>query len=230
MTDQLRECVWFYTGADYLLINAFLWKNKKALEPCLGIVWQNNLDVIREAEEEGPEKRFASFGPDGGMMLESYRRRTADALTDDAKKGMLEQAISDIRLLCDSMQPAREPVRLFRNMESAFCLKNAREGEQIELLGLTSTSTTGQQIDYGHDDYRKPAQILRIDVPKGLPTLFLKNEEHEVLLPPMRYRVTGNDTSDGVPTVTLEALCPLNLELLIRRAKETFPAYFHDAR
>lgn len=222
MTDRLKECVWFYTGADYLIINAFLWKNREALEPCIDIVRQNNLAVIREAEEEGPEERFASSGIDGAALLQCYRRRTPDTLTDDAKRKMLEQAISDIRLLCGSMQPAREPIRVFRNMESAFCLKNAREGGQIELLGLTSTSTTGQQIDYGHDDYRKPAQILQIDVPKGTPALFLENEEHEVLLPPMRYRIRGESFTDGVSTVTLEALHPLDLESLIRSSADIF--------
>lgn len=226
MTDRLKECVWFYTGADYLIINAFLWKNKKALDPCIGIVWQNNRDVIREAEAEGPENRFASSRLDGAALLQSYRRRTPGALTDEAKEQILEQAISDIRLLCGSMQSTTEPVRLFRNMEQALVLQNIREGEQIELLGLTSTSTTGQQIDYGRDDFRKPAQVLEIDVPKGLPALFLGNDEHEVLLPPMRYRVKGKSVTDGVSTVMLDALCPLDSEQLIQSSKDAFSTYF----
>lgn len=226
MHDQLKESVWFYTGADYLIVNAFLWKNKEALDPCIGIVWQNNLGVIHEAEEEGPEKRFSSSGLDGTSLLESYRRRTPDELTDAAKTDILNQAISDIRLICGSMQPTKEPVQLFRNMESAFCLKNVREGGQIDLLGLTSTSTTGQQIDYGQNDFRPPAQILRIDVPAGLPALFIENDEHEVLLPPMRYRIRGERVKNGVPTVTLEALHALDLEQLIRSSKEAFPEFF----
>ena len=226
MTDRLKECVWFYTGADYLLINAFLWRNKEALEPCLGIVWQNNLDVIREAEAEGSEQRFASSGLDGASLLESYRRRTPDALTDNAKRSMLEQAISDIRLLYTSMQPTKEPIHVIRNVGRMFAIKNVHDGDQIDLLGLTSTSTTGQQIDYGHDDYRKPAQVLEIDVPKGLPALFLENDEHEVLLPPMRYRVKGESVKDGVSTVLLEALHLLDLERLIRSSAEAFPTFF----
>ena len=226
MQDRLEECVWFYTGADYLLINAFLWKNKEALEPCLGIVWQNNRDVIREAEEEGPETRFASSGLNGGALLESYRRRTPDALTDDAKTSMLEQAISDIRLLCRSMQPTKGPVRVYRNMERAFVLQNIRKGEQIDLLGLTSTGMTGQQIDYGQNDFRSPAQVLQIDVPAGTPALILENDEHEVLLPPMRYRIKGESITDGVSTVMLDALCPLDWEQLIQSSTDAFSAYF----
>lgn len=223
--DRLKECVWFYTGADYLIINAFLWKNKEALEPCIDIVRENNLGMIREAEKN-PGRFFSSSGLDGASLLESYRLRTPDALTDNAKKSILEQAISDIRLLCASMEPTKAPVRLFRNMESAFCLKKVRAGEEIELLGLTSTSTTGQQIDYGHDDYRKPAQILEIDCPAGINALFLENEEHEVLLPPMRYRIKGERIEDGVSTVTLEACHPLDLEQLIRSSKDAFSEYF----
>ncbi len=226
MDDRLKESLWFYTGADYLIINAFLWINKEAMDPCIGIVWQNNRDVIREAKEEGPENRFAFSGLDGAALFESYRRRTPAELTNEAKRDILHQAITDIRLICDSMHPIREPVRLFRNMEAAFCLKNIREGEQVDLLGLTSTSTTGQQINYGQNNFRKPAQILQIDVPSGLPALFLENDEHEVLLPPMRYRVKGEHIEDGVLTVSLDACQPLELERLIQSATEAFAELF----
>ena len=224
---ELKECIWFYTGADYLIINAFLWRNREALEPCIDIVWENNKGVIREAEQEGAEKYFASSGLDGAALLLSYRRRTPDVLTDDAKKSILEQAVSDIRLLVGSMRPTKEPVRLFRNEEKRFCLKNVNVGNNVELLGITSTSTTGQQIDYGRDDYRAPAQILQIDLPAGLPALFLDNDENEVLLPPMLYAVKSESVEKGVPTITLDAVRPLDLERLILSSKEAFPFWTH---
>lgn len=223
--DQLKECIWFYTGADYLIINAFLWKNKEALEPCIGIVWQNNRDVIREAEQEGANKRFASSGLDGAALLECYRRRTPDELTHDAKRSILEQAVADIRLLCSSMQPTKEPIILIRNMEKPFCLKAPHVGENVELLGLTSTSTTGQQIDYGDNDFRKPAQVLRLNIPAGTPALFLENDEHEVLLPPLSYAIKGAGVENGVPTVTLDAVSPLDHEQLIKSSEDVFSEY-----
>ena len=67
-----------------------------------------------------------------------------------------------------------------------------------------------------------PVIDLQIDVPKGTPALFLENEEHEVLLPPMRYRIRGESFTDGVSTVTLEALHPLDLESLIRSSADIF--------
>ncbi|MBO4384804.1 MAG: hypothetical protein J5854_05235 [Clostridia bacterium] len=227
MTETLKECVWFYTGADYLVINAFLWKNRDALDPCIEIVWQNNTGMIREAKKD-PGEFFSSSGLDGAALYRSYIKRTPPELNADSKKAMLDQAISDLRLICRSMRPADGPERLIRNMERAFVLKDVRVGEEVELCGLTSTSTTGQKIDYGVQDLRQPAQILYIDIPAGTPALFLNNDEHEVLLPPMRYRATDIGSSCGVPTVTLEALSPLDAEILIRSAKESFPEYFRD--
>ena len=64
MDDRVKTVVWFYTGADYLIVNAFLWRDKQALVECLEIVWSNNRAVIQEAEEQTPEKRFSSSGID----------------------------------------------------------------------------------------------------------------------------------------------------------------------
>lgn len=58
----LSTALWFYSGADYLIVNALLWRNTKALEACLKIVWDNNRAVIREARQSTPEKRFSGSG------------------------------------------------------------------------------------------------------------------------------------------------------------------------
>ena len=226
MLDPLTESLWFYTAAEYLIVNAFLWRNKAALERCIDIVFQNDRAVIAEAQKETPEKRFAFSRLDCEALYQCYLRRTPEELTSAAKRRMLETAISDIRLICHSMYPAGEAVRLIRNMEKAYSLKSVRKGERIDLLGVTSTSTTGQLIDYGVDDFRKPDQILLLDIPEGTPLLFLKNEENEVLLPPMRYVVTAEAVNDGIHTVTLNAEHPLNIEELIRASEEAFPEYF----
>lgn len=226
MNDPLPECIWFYTGADYLIINAFLWKNKEALGPCLDVVWQNNRCVIREAEAEGPEKRFAEAPLDGVSLYRAYIKRTPEALDFDSKRAMLMQAIADIRLLCGSMKPLEDPILLYRNLGKGACLRNVGEGDPVDLPGITSTSTTGQQIDYGNNDMRKPAQILKLEIPAGMPALFIEGAEHEVLLPPMRYTAAGVGVENDVPTVALRALSPLDLEEVIRSASEAFSEYF----
>ena len=113
MLDPVKEALWFYAAADYLTINAFLWKNTEAMEHCLKIVQGNNLGMIKEAEEQTPEKRFSFSGLDCKALFASYRRRTPCDLSPASKRGMLEQAIADIRLLCRSASPAQQEMLLF---------------------------------------------------------------------------------------------------------------------
>ena len=226
MLDPVKEALWFYTAADYLIINAFLWKNTEAMEPCLEIVHSNNMGMIKEAEEQTPEKRFSFSGLDCQTLLDSYKCRTPLDLSLVSKLSMLEQAIADIRLLCCSAGPAQQEMLLFRNMGARFMLDGASPGNTVELLGLTSTSSTGQLIDYGHQDYHTPAQVLKIHVPIGMPVLCFENAENEVILPPMSYQVVASTVQDSIPIVDLRAHRVLDVESLIFSAKDTFSTYF----
>lgn len=217
---SLSTALWFYSGADYLIVNALLWRNLQALEACLQIVWDNNRAVIREARESTPEKRFSRCGIDAAALYESYLSRTPEALTPEARQQMIDQAVLDIRCICSAMQSAGEDLQLIRNVDARFAIGRAAIGETVELLGLTSTSTTGQLIDYGKNEQRKPDQVLRIRVPAGLPALRLEDDrESEVLLPPMAYRILDRRTDNGADTLWLEAAKPLDLERLICAAK-----------
>ena len=220
MNNELKTSLWFYTGADYLIINSFLWKDKGALEECMEIVWNNNRGMIREAEEQTAQRRFSSSGIDEAELLESYRRRTPESLTNAAKDSMIEQAIADIDCICRAMEPAPCDMELVRNLDSHTALGNVRIGDTADLLGLTSTSTTGQLIDYGKENYRKPDQILKIHIAAGLPLLRMENDrENEVILPPMTYRVVDRAHENGVDVITMEAISPLDLDHVIREAK-----------
>ncbi|MGM9662245.1 MAG: hypothetical protein ACI3WR_04030 [Oscillospiraceae bacterium] len=220
MSNALKTSLWFYTGADYLIINAFLWKNKSALHECLEIVWNNNRGILREAEEQTPERRFRSAGIDAMELYESYRRRTPELLSDATKNAMLGQAVEDIHRICRAMRPAPSEMLLIRNVGKRFAVKDFQIGGTVDLLGLTSTSTTGQLIDYSRENYRKPDQILKLHVAAGLPVLPLEDSgENEVILPPMAYRAVDRRDENGVDVVTMEAVRPLDLDRLIREAK-----------
>ena len=133
---------------------------------------------------------------------------------------MIDQAILDICCICSAMHAAEEELQLIRNVDARFAIGCTAVGETVELLGLTSPSTTGQLIDYGKNEQRITDQILRIRVPAGLPALRLEDDrEREVLLPPMAYRVLDRRTENGADTLQLEAVKPLNLEQLICAAK-----------
>ena len=222
MDDALKTALWFSTGADYLIINSFLWRDKQALEECLEIVWNNNCAVIREAEEQTPEKRFSSSGLDVIQLYESYRVRTSEVFSDAEKKRMIGQVIQDIRCLCSGMKPAHKEMQLTRNLNERCAIKSFNIGDTVELLGLTSTSTTGQLIDYSQGNYRKPSQVLHIRVAAGLPVLPLDNSENEVILPPAAYRVVDRHNENGTDVVILDALYPLDLDCLIREAEAAY--------
>lgn len=223
MNNELKTSLWFYTGADYLVINAFLWKNKSALDKCLEIVWNNNRGIICEAEEQTAERRFCSSGIDALELFESYRSRTPETLSSTAKDSMIEQAIADIYRICQAMQPAPCEMKLIRNVNQSSVLKNFQIGGTINLLGLTSTSTTGQLIDYGKENYRKPDQILKIHVAAGLPVLHIENDqENEVILPPMTYHVVDKNEENGVEVIAMEAIVPLDLDNVIHEAQAAY--------
>jgi len=223
MMDTLKTTLWFYTGADYLIINAFLWQNKAALEPCLEIVWNNNRAVIQEAEEQTPELRFHSSGIDPVSLYNSYRERTSETFNDAAKNKMIDQAIRDIYCICRSMQTTHEDLNLIRNVDARYTIENLHIGDIFDMPGLTSTSTTGQLIDYSQDNFRTPGQIFHIRVAANTPILPVENsKENEVLLPPMQYRVLDRYTDNGIDTVILDALHPLELEPLIDNAKAIY--------
>lgn len=95
-------------------------------------------------------------------------------------------------------------------------LNNVILGETVELLGLTSTSTTGQLIDYSCGNYRKPEQIFHIYLEPHTPCLVVQDsEENEVILPPMAYRVMDKYHDNGIESIVLQALEPLQLDALI---------------
>lgn len=220
MSNLLNTTLWFYTGADYLIINSFLWRDKCALDECLEIVWNNNRAVIQEADELTPEIRFNSLGIDANQLYESYRCRTPQVLDDVSKKQMVNQLIEDICCICNAMEYSHKAMELYRNVDKRYVLRNINIGDKIELLGLTSTSTTGQLIDYSQDNFRKPGQILRIHVGANLPILQVENSrENEVILPPMVYCVLDRYDENGTEIVVLEAVCPLELEALISEGK-----------
>lgn len=230
MTDPLKEALWFYTAADYLVVNSFLWRNAEALEPCLEIVYNNNAGVINEAREQTAEKRFAFSGLDCAELYSAYLRRTPKELSFEGKRGMLGQAIADVRLICAAARPVGEDMLLYRNLGKGTALRGVTPGGRVDLRGITSTSTTGQPIDYGKGNYRAPEQILRLRIPGGFPVLNLENGENEVLLPPASYLAVSEQTLQGVAVIELAAESISDVEELIASAKRTFAQYFREQR
>ena len=210
----MNESVKFFTGTDFLIINALLWGNEMGVERGIEAVYRNNTGVIREAEEMTPEVRWGVSKEEGQKLFESYKRRTPNEINEATKLEFIKTAINDIRNICKAMQSATEEMVLYRNVAEEYAIKNLSIGEEIELKGITSTSTTGQKIDYGKNEFVETFQKYEIKIFVGIPILIVENDyrqENEVILPPMKYRVS--DVQDGL--VKLEAIAPLDIEFFL---------------
>ena len=221
MNEVLKETLWFYTGADYHIVNSILWGNKNDFDEGVKIVYDNNIDVIKDAEEMTPEVRFGMSKEAGQRLLDAYQSRTPQEINNVTKAEMAEVAVNDIHIICDAMRPAERELILFRNVDVKYTIENPTVGETVILKGLTSTSTTGQEIDYG-DGFRTEYVQYIINVPTGIPVFAVENdyrEENEVILPPMKYKITDVRYENGQRIIELEALKTLDIDTLIESGK-----------
>ena len=221
MNESLKHLLRFYTGADYLIINALLWGNKSDLEQGIKAVHWNNTGVISEAKEMTPEVRFGVSKEEGQRLLDAYICRTPDLLTKATMAEIINTAISDIYSICNHMQPATEEILLYRNVEEKYAIKNPVAGSLVDLKGITSTSTTGQEIDYGNGHKITCCKYV-IKVPIGIPMLVVENDyrnENEVILPPMQYRVVDVCEDEVCKRLNLDAIKTLDIDALLQEAK-----------
>ena len=218
MDDKITESIYFYTRADYLIVNALLWGNKEKIDNCIEKVYNNNKGMIKEAQDITPEKRFGMQKEDAQKVFESYLRRTPKNFDQEAKIKMIEIALNDIKNLKNAMKPAEKEMTLYRNVEKEDCIKKEMLYKNVDLLGLTSTSTTGQEIEYGKGEKRKATYQYKILVSPRTPILQLENDdsdENEVILPPMKYNVLSVKESEDKTEIELEPIEVLNMNELL---------------
>lgn len=145
--------------------------------------------------------------------LESDKRQRESGEPDEEERQMiLRNARQDITNILDAMVPAEKSLHLYRTAWIAPGLTEENKypysmeypalslsvGDIFEIKGISSCSLTPylEDEDMGCDFYR-----YEITVPKGTKILELDrfethNEEGEVLLPPVKYKVTAICKSD----------------------------------
>ena len=117
------------------------------------------------------------------------------------------------------MKKTKKEMKLFRNVEEQFCLSPLSIGKEVEFYGITSTSTTGQEIEYANGNFRQANFQYVINVPKGMPLLELENDfENEVMLPPMKYRVIGYKVKNSKVEFELQPQQVLDVQKLLKSA------------
>jgi hypothetical protein len=199
--SPLEESVSFYTRNDFAILNRLLVGDYDGLWKYAELAYNDNRGIIDEYARGERE----ICGEYDVKWLASLKKRVIDGINEETKRIILGNARQDIANLLGAMQPSERKLRLYR---TAWLDTNAPQNTYaysreypalelaadavLELKTISSYSMTPyrEDDDVGSDFYR-----YELSVPRGAPVLELDkfachNEDGEVLLPPMRCRVT----------------------------------------
>lgn len=186
---DLEETIFFYTRNDYLIVNNLLCGNMQRLWKVAEIVNNDSRGVLEEhkrGERTLDEK-----------SIERYQNRMYEKLDDTAKSKILRIAKNDISNILNAMKPIQEQVVVYRNVRIDDVLPHHDLNDMVEFKIISSTSIVPSVPN--HDYYR-----YEINIPKNGLVLeldrfdsFVRNEDGEILLPPMKCRINNWRNSDN---------------------------------
>jgi hypothetical protein len=185
---SLEETIFFYTRNDYLIVNNLLCGNLDRLWQVAEIVNNDSKGVLQEHEdgERTLDKK----------SIERYQSRIYEKLDDEAKIKILKIAKNDISNILDAMKPIKNIITLYRNVRAVDVLPHRNINDIVEFKIISSTSIVPLDPDYNFYRYE-------ITIPKNGLILelnrfdhFIRNEDGEILLPPMKCRVKNIRNAD----------------------------------
>lgn len=186
---NLEETIFFYTRNDYLIINNLLCDNMDRLWQVAEIANNDSKGVLKE-HENGERTLDAK-------SIERYQNRIYKELNDEAKAKILKTAKNGISNILNAMKPAKNKIVLHRNVRIDDALPKYNLNDIIEFKIISSASIAPSNPNY--DFYR-----YEITIPENTPVLeldqfdyFIRNEDGEILLPPMKCKVKNTRTSNN---------------------------------
>ena len=222
----LEETISFYTRNDFAVLNHLLVENYDDLWKYALIAYNDNRGILDEYK-----RGLRTVNSDDDVKwMNCLQKRLLTSLDDAAKEMIITNAKNDIKNILRAMYPANKPMRLYRTAwidnqyatESTFAYSREYKalkfgvGSVIEIKTITSCALTPYREgdDIGSNFYR-----YEFHIPCGLAVLELDqfathNEDGEVLLPPMKCKVTAiRDTNithcKGI--IDLEYVAPLKI-------------------
>lgn len=202
MTEKQKETIRFYVTNDFLLINGLLWgEDEKYIDEVINAINQDGRAVMKEALEQGPDKRWGCSKEEGERLLKIYEKRFPIIGSKKIKKEIIKRAKDDISNMMSAMKPLKSDMVLYRNIKNRF-VSNLKEGQIINYLGFSSCSLNPHVPDkkmYGASDN----VLLEINVPAGTLAIRLdlmpnvRNEPDEVILAPMKFLITKIDKENN---------------------------------
>lgn len=188
----IEESVFFYTRNDYLIINNLLCGNMKHLWEVAEIVNNDSKGMLQE-HESGVRTLKEKY-------LQYYQGRVYEKLDDATKAKLIATAQQDVANIIRAMVPAGKKLRLYRTvwaMRAKALLPTYNINEIAEFKIISSASESPYMEEAGHEFYR-----YEITVPENGLVLelnrfdaFIRNEVGEVLLPPMKCKITNVKSS-----------------------------------
>lgn len=190
---SLEETIFFYTRNDYLIINNLLCGNMNRFWEAAEIANHDSKGVLKEYEDGLREL-------DNESVLK-YRKRIYEKLDDATKEKIIMNARGDIGNILRAVEPAERNLVLYRNIRTADALPRYNVNEAIAFPIISSTSIAPYDASYNSKEkefYRyeihvsAKASILELD--QFEPSI--RNENGEILLPPMKCRVVNTRISN----------------------------------
>ena len=201
MTEKQKETLRFYTTNDYLLMNGLLWKeDRNILIEKIKIINEDGRGVMKEALEQGFDKRWECSLEEGKRIYEMFEKRFPTIDCDATIEQIIERAKEDIKILSSCLKPLEEDLVLYRNIKTKY-ISDYKNGDVIDYLGFSSCSLNFHEAEstmYGSSG----CTAIIVEAPKGTPAIRLDqlgdiaNEPDEVILPPLKFKIKKN--ADGV--------------------------------
>lgn len=219
---KLEETLYFYTRNDYLLINNLLVGNIDFMWEVANIVINDNVGVLRE-HYNGERPPFDD------KTIAWLKKRIWEKLDNKAKAEILEIAKSDIMNILNAMKPTKNSITLYRiiiiddegSRRPYTKSLSYKIGDIIEFKHISSTcmnsgyeESTGREEKADYEFYR-----YEIIIPENGFVLELEPlcQENEVLLPPMKCKITnirrdsGNEKCRGVVELEYMERLPVDI-------------------
>jgi len=132
--------------------------------------------------------------------IRRYKNRIYKNLDDKAKDKIIKTAKSDIWNIINAMDSIQQQTLLYRTVRVGDIFSEYRVNDIIDFKIISSTSTTPFMEDSGKDFYRYevivPKNSLVLDLNQFPP--FIRNEDNEVLLPPMKCKIIDIYNNDNI--------------------------------
>ncbi len=205
---ELEETIFFYTRNNYLIVNNLLCGNMNSLWQVAEVVNNDSRGVLKEHKsgERTLDKK----------SVERYQNRIYEKLDEEAKVKILKIARNDVSNILSAMTPTKNKIVLYRNVKIDDVLLHYNINDIVEFKIISSTFTVPSDPNY--DFYR-----YEITIPKNGFVLelnqfdsFVRNEDDEVLLPPMKCKVkntrnNNNGNCKGIIELEYLGKLPVNI-------------------